>query len=920
MNPEKMELLLEAERRGILDADRKALLDEARRRGMVQQPATSTSVEIPITEDMSMYSGATPEESASRFGAFIKGIPRGVGKMVGGISQMGFQGSPGFTGLQIGNPALADALTRTDLAEVGGGVVDDLTGGLTELTDAQKNDLFSRIATRGGEEVGGSLIPSAALMRRAGQVAKTGQELGRLEKFFVEPFVRNPKTALATETTLAAGGGTGAGLLNESIGDRNHYSDLLGNVLGSGATGTALSIARGGGNLVGDLASVYSGIASRTGGQRVVEREVSDALRSARRQDPLVAQVEMERNLPAAREQGLQLTAGQAMGDPGILELESTRRSMPGAGAARFAARDRENVEAASEALMREAPAAETDAATRTALRAEQQRVQQRAEGSLEPRQRELSAAERMTEPGQSASEAGRTVRQQADRALEVTTDIRDAEALPILRQAQESGAVIDATPVVERIDDILSRVKREPVRKALADARKLLNVTGTDELDTTVSGLYETRKAIADIVAGRTETATGQYAKKELLEVMDALDSAITKEVPDWGRYLSTYREGAQRVSALRDSPVGAVAGRSISGQPDIPDAEVVGQFFRPGAKGKDAIEQFETALGGSKPAKQALRDYALTEARKAAETGPRGLESWLRRHRDALSAYPDIADDLGTLKKAQESLRVAKKRADLLSAGATDPRKSVMARYLSRDDARMAMNDVLGSKNPVREMRQLVRKLRGDKDALEGARRAAFDLMMEGTPASGKGVISREGGQPVIQAKEMADFLRKNEQSLRQLYPDNPEHIDRLKKISEALQATRTSGRGSRVSTGPKGGQRSMIDVIVSSRLYSLGRGFISLPYLALERGSALARTGYVKLKSEQMQELLDRALLDPELAKTLMMRADERNARIVGRRLRLHLLDDLGYTEDDLEFTDSPEDTENEQDETR
>src|SRR5690606_28825713 len=243
----------------------------------------------------------------------------------------------------------------------------------------------------------------------------------------------------------------------EAIGDRTPYSDLLGNVLGSGATGTVLSTARGGLNLVGDVGSVYSGIASPTGGQRVVEREVSDVLRSARRQDPLVAQAEMERNLPAAREYGLQLTAGQAMGDPGILELEATRRSMPGTGAARFAARDRENVEAASEALMREAPAAETDAATRAALRAEQLRVQQRAEGSLEPRQRELSAAERMTEPGQSASEAGRVLREGAVAAVAAQKQKRDDEALAILREAYDAGASVDVSPVASLIDSIVS-------------------------------------------------------------------------------------------------------------------------------------------------------------------------------------------------------------------------------------------------------------------------------------------------------------------------------------------------------------------------------------------------------------------------------------------------------------------------------
>src|SRR5690606_9672136 len=102
MNPEKMELLLEAERRAVLDSDRKALLDEARRRGMVQSGG------IPITEDGSMYYGSTPEEAASRFGAFFKGIPRGFGEMVGGFSQAALQGNPGFVGLQISNPSLAD--------------------------------------------------------------------------------------------------------------------------------------------------------------------------------------------------------------------------------------------------------------------------------------------------------------------------------------------------------------------------------------------------------------------------------------------------------------------------------------------------------------------------------------------------------------------------------------------------------------------------------------------------------------------------------------------------------------------------------------------------------------------------------------------------------------------------------------------
>lgn len=132
----------------------------------------------------------------------------------------------------------------------------------------------------------------------------------------------------------------------------------------------------------------------------------------------------------------------------------------------------------------------------------------------------------------------------------------RDAEALPLLQQAESSGAQVNAQGVADLIDSKLAAAKRPPVRAALTEARKLLNKPGTDELDASVAGLYETRKAINDVIAGRGENSTGQFAKSELIEVRKALDAEIEKVSPEFGEYLKKYREGSEPINAYTDTP----------------------------------------------------------------------------------------------------------------------------------------------------------------------------------------------------------------------------------------------------------------------------------------------------------------------------------------------------------------------------
>lgn len=142
-------------------------------------------------------------------------------------------------------------------------------------------------------------------------------------------------------------------------------------------------------------------------------------------------------------------------------------------------------------------------------------------------------------------------------RGVETAMEVdRDAAALPILERVKQSTATVDTDPVVSLIDSTLSEAKRPAVRGALEQAREMLNVPGGTDVDTSVAGLYETRKAISDIVDGRTDNPTGKYAKSELIAVRNELDRQIAAVESEFDDYLNAYRSGSEPLNEASSTP----------------------------------------------------------------------------------------------------------------------------------------------------------------------------------------------------------------------------------------------------------------------------------------------------------------------------------------------------------------------------
>lgn len=303
----------------------------------------------------------------------------------------------------------------------------------------------------------------------------------------------------------------------------------------------------------------------------------------------------------------------------------------------------------------------------------------------------------------------------------------RDDAALPLLRAAQERGATVDAQPIADLIDGMLSTVKRPAVRSALKEARESLNAVGSDELDTSVSGLYETRKTINDIIEGRSETSTGRFAQSELVEVRDALDNAINEVAPEFGDYLARFREGSKPLDDLRESA--SVA--RVLGEDDPREA------LRPILSGKrfDAEEQLDQivrAMGDDEEAMRGLK-AAVADVLSEQVTGTvkssadpsvyraslAKLDAAFKRHRATL-ARVFSPEEMNMLQQSHAALEVLKNALVRASGGSNTADKMEQVWRITEAGLK-ARYGVLKGGGILRTLRIAAETLPSDRSAIE-------------------------------------------------------------------------------------------------------------------------------------------------------------------------------------------------------
>lgn len=261
----------------------------------------------------------------------------------------------------------------------------------------------------------------------------------------------------------------------------------------------------------------------------------------------------------------------------------------------------------------------------------------------------------------------------------------RDADALPYLRRAESAGVTVDAQPVADLIDNMLATAKRPAVRGALTEARKMLNKVGSDDLDDTVTGLYETRKAINDIIEGRSDTSTGRFAKSELIEVRNALDDVINNEAPEFGEYLRRYRAGSEPIDLFRKSES---VSRLMGEERDL--RNVAKRILGGGDFGSDQLmRDINEVVQSSPDAARAWRAAVSDVLAQRVQTTKEGvvslaaLDRTFRQHEKALGEIYS-PDDMDTLRRAHDMLRPLQNLAQGVRSGSQTQDNQSLTRLL--------------------------------------------------------------------------------------------------------------------------------------------------------------------------------------------------------------------------------------------
>ena len=895
----------------VMDARAKADLQALNAAANPPQPSFMDRLRSAVTGGGSMAAAAA--DTAAYVPA---GVRRGLAKIVGlpvdavnaGLSMAGLP----VSSKPIGGSQQLDELLRLN------GMIPDVRPPET---------VTERMLTRGAEEIGAAALPVGAAIQAGRMGVQAARELPTLLRMFVEPAAINPASFASKEMATAAAAGTGAGAAGELAragGAKEHgpvanTADILGALSGAGALGVARAV----GGPVKDVATAIVApdkFSNRTVTEAVVDRIANnaDTLPKVEGQpidtQPLVDAIargsRVEATIP-----GFKDSIADRTGDAGLAALEYGRQSGPSAG--RFVERRTENTAAIDRAMNRLAPDG-NPADLRAKLGLERDRRLMDASVQSQNAQDEAARAIAGLTPASTPAARGNTVRAALEDARQVARDRTEAAYADasIAREPIDGGelaAAVDAATAgltqTERSllpEGLLARVQRlAPVDEAPTptgvlgpDGAPIMRAPPAPEpvdMKEATDLLSElSRRERAALADPRAENG-GRNAARVMSQVGDAVERFVGRNLTEEQQQALTAARQAkfQEAEAFGrpGDPVAEALAVRDGGRPRLRDDQVAGRFVNPQAMDR-LFAQADTPQ-----TRAAIRDEVLS----------RGDTSSAQRIRDFVGAYgeqidrfPGLRQELDAATAAREAETAAQGRYDQTArelGTAERPGNSTVGRYLQYGDERSqdALKGVLASKNPSAAMDELLRFVNNDPAAVAGARKSFWDLMQSKSRSNGETTRTTDGTQPWM-PNRLKNFLDTpaNAAVAERLYSDNPEHLANVRRIADELQNVDLRSRAR--ATNTSGTAQSISQVLtpetLQSRFYAYKRGQTSLGFMLTALGSVLARRAVRGAQNEAVEKLLDRALLEPELAADLLREGNPANRAALARTAKAYL----------------------------
>lgn len=294
-------------------------------------------------------------------------------------------------------------------------------------------------------------------------------------------------------------------------------------------------------------------------------------------------------------------------------------------------------------------------------------------------------------------------------------------------------------------------------------------------------------------------------------------------------------------------------------------------------------------------------LRDAMAADLRRAASNtdgtlNPGRFASWQRQRAASLRAFPELGQTLGDAAKAQEAV-------DAVSASTRQRSLEFQqgaAKHFLNAEPDKAVQSALASRNPVADFRELARMVGGSADAKAGLQRAVADHIRRDFIGNTEAGTSGIG---TMKSDAFQTFLRRNGPALAQIFA--PEQIKGMQLVATDLQRSNRSVAGSKIpgqsntaqDTALQSGQPSLIrrhigDVGVGAAGVMIGYLLGNVPGALVGGYAGMAKAALSRMKAagiESSNQLVTEALLNPEIARTLVLKPNPASKPFIARSLR-------------------------------
>lgn len=399
---------------------------------------------------------------------------------------------------------------------------------------------------------------------------------------------------------------------------------------------------------------------------------------------------------------------------------------------------------------------------------------------------------------------------------------------------------------------------------------------------------------------------STPAYGRMVRMRV--ALEDAITRDVMDMAtqEFSAAFQQRLgvasaatrERAQTFGQAPLKEILRREgLEGPYRLQTGAVLGKIVRPGASGYDGARAFIEAVG-QREGLPVLRDSIVATMRREVigqngRIDPGRLSSWMGRYDDVLRLMDRF--DGGRLRQslsnAETAARSIADTAAVRARIADDHNAGIFGRLINatdKEDISRIIGGIFGRIDSVAQARALRQRMTTPA-ALDGAKKAISDYVQEKF-ISNTGAAGSE--ESLIRADQFQTFMRKNMAALRE-FGFTPEQLHTWGAIADDIRRANRSISATKIPGGSNTAQdlyamRSLLPHQMTPLekiiVYGAGSALTAaahmthalpvigelVPIIGAHFAMALRDAGI-----KTVQDLINRAMLDPALARDLLQK---------------------------------------------